>query len=270
MKYIVICLIALVASLCLAWFLTNLLRKKIHLKWPWPLLLMIAFSLIIIGTLMIGYLESYYHAESTSLVTSLNVKMEKIDGGYFFDGPGDEDALIFYPGAKVESLAYAPLMKTLAENGVDCFLAEMPFRMAIFGPNIAEKFLNAYSYHSWTAAGHSMGGLVISGFAIDHADRIDNLILLASYPSATIPNSISFCSIYGTLDGCLDATAYKRAKPYWPDSSKEIILEGGNHAQYGNYGEQSGDNKPSISRNKQQELTVAAILETIKDNSKIK
>ena len=264
MKYIVMCLAALVVCLCCAWLPTNLIRKKKHLRWPWTVLLMLAFSLVITGGLMIGYLEIYYHADTEALASSPGVKTEKTDGGYFFDGPGDEEALIFYPGAKVEAAAYAPLMTALAENGVDCFLAEMPFRMAIFGSNTAEKFLDAYSYGSWTAAGHSMGGLAISGFAADHADRIDHLVLLAAYPGTEIPESVSLCSIYGTLDGCLDMQAYEQAKEYWPENSSEVILEGGNHAQYADYGEQSGDKVPCISRDVQQEQTVAAILEAIR------
>ena len=263
MKYILLCMTALVVCLCCAWLPTHFIRKKKHLRWPWAALLMLVFSLVITGAVLLGYLEVYYHAEPGVLASSSDVKIEKIDGGYFFDGPGNEDALIFYPGAKVEATAYAPLMTALAENGVDCFLAEMPFRMAIFGSNTAEKFLNTYSYKSWTAAGHSMGGLVISGFASDHAEQIDHLILLAAYPGKEIPESISFCSIYGTCDGCLNTQAYEQARAYWPESSAEVILEGGNHAQYANYGEQSGDKKPTISRDIQQEQTVAVILEAI-------
>ena len=264
MKYIIMCLAALIVCFCCAWFPTNLIRKKKHLQWPWVALLMLVFSLAIAGIVMMSYLGVYYHAEPEALEPSPSVKVEKIDGGYFFNGPGNEEALIFYPGAKVEATAYAPLMTALAENGMDCFLAEMPFRMAIFGSNTAEKFLNTYSYSRWTAAGHSMGGLVISGFASDHADMIDNLVLLAAYPGTEIPESISFCSIYGTLDGCLNMQAYEQAKVYWPDSSSEVVLEGGNHAQYADYGEQSGDKEPSISRNMQQEQTVAAILEAVR------
>ena len=42
-----------------------------------------------------------------------------------------------------------------------------------------------------------------------------------------------------------------------------VIIEGGNHAQYGNYGEQSGDPKATISDVEQQKITVEAIVEFI-------
>ena len=264
MKYILMCLAALAVCLCCAWIPANLIRRKKRLRWPWTAAMLLVFTLVIAGAVMLAYLEVYYHAEPEALAESSGVSMEKIDGGYFFDGPGEDEALIFYPGAKVEATAYAPLMTALAEQGVDCFLAEMPFRMAMFGSNTGEKFLNAYSYKSWTAAGHSMGGLVISGFASEHADVIGHLVLLAAYPGKEIPESVACCSIYGTRDGCLDLQAYEQAKAYWPDSAAEVILEGGNHAQYACYGAQSGDEAPGISREAQQAQTVAAILEAIR------
>ena len=44
----------------------------------------------------------------------------------------------------------------------------------------------------------------------------------------------------------------------------EIIIDGGNHAQFGNYGEQSGDNKSKISSEKQWNQTTNEILNFIK------
>ncbi len=46
------------------------------------------------------------------------VAVSEIDDGFFPDGPGESDALVFYPGAKVEAAAYIPLMYRFAEDGV--------------------------------------------------------------------------------------------------------------------------------------------------------
>ena len=48
-----------------------------------------------------------------------------------------------------------------------------------------------------------------------------------------------------------------------PDDATELVIEGGNHAQFGNYGEQEGDSAATVSRQEQQEQTVSAILEMI-------
>ena len=72
------------------------------------------------------YLGNYYHSVDVEkyMTSSSEVTIKKFDKGWFFDGAGEEKALIFYPGAKVATEAYAPLMYQLAESGIDCFLVE--------------------------------------------------------------------------------------------------------------------------------------------------
>ena len=88
------------------------------------------------------YVQSYYHASpeaAQALVSDGNVAVEKRDYGWFFDGPGQEDALIFYPGGKVEETAYAPLLHALASEGMDVCLVKMPLRLAVLSRNKAER-----------------------------------------------------------------------------------------------------------------------------------
>ena len=87
------------------------------------------------------YANDYYRAVDVEeyIKSGNGVTVTQIDEGYFFDGPGEDKALIFYPGAKVEDTAYAPMMKSLAEQGVDCFLIKMPMKLAIFGANKANN-----------------------------------------------------------------------------------------------------------------------------------
>ena len=75
--------------------------------------------LIIILSSFFIYTGNYYHADTAaqqSLQTSQSVRVVKADFGWLFDGPSDENALIFYPGAKVEETAYAPMLNLLAEK----------------------------------------------------------------------------------------------------------------------------------------------------------
>ena len=51
-----------------------------------------------------------------------------------------------------------------------------------------------------------------------------------------------------------------------PTNYTEICIEGGNHAQFGNYGVQKGDGTASISRKEQQNQTVEAIYKMIRDD----
>ena len=77
------------------------------------------------GAVFFGWLGRYYRADAAALAALSSrdtVTVEKISGGWRFDGPGEDTALIFYPGAKVEAAAYAPLLLRLAEGGADGFL----------------------------------------------------------------------------------------------------------------------------------------------------
>ena len=212
------------------------------------------------------YLNDYYKPTSDVNIYLKNnnlVKVEKIDKDYYFDGPGTNDIFIFYPGGKVKKESYAPLLNKLAENGIDCYLVDMPFNLAILNINAANRVINNYQYESWYIGGHSLGGATASMY-LSKKDKLSGLILLAAYPTKKINNNIKVLSIYGTEDGVLNLEKYNKNKKYWNDLTQEIIIEGANHAQYGNYGHQKKDNKATITREEQQQKTIDAIINFIK------
>ena len=67
-------------------------------------------------------------------------------------------------------------------------------------------------------------------------------------------------SIYGTLDGLATVDKIEASRPLLPLTARLVAVEGGNHAQFGWYGAQSGDNPAIISREKQMQDTVVATL----------
>lgn len=261
MKYVLMCVAAMVICFGIGAMVAIVVKRIKKIKVGASVGLAIGIGILLLCGAGLGYLNVYYPADETAMVEVQTVEMEKIKGGFFFDGPGEDRAIIFYPGAKVETIAYAPLMSAIAENGIDCFLVDMPFRMAMLDSNAADRFIGEYSYDKWTMAGHSLGGLVASGYATKHSDIIDSIVLLASFPNSQIPDGIRLCSIYGTNDGCLSMESYENSKEYWPNDVTELVIEGGNHAQYANYGPQSDDNEASITREEQQRKTVECIVE---------
>ena len=71
--------------------------------------------------------------------------------------------LIFYPGGKVETEAYAPLLDQLAEQGITCVLVEMPLHLAVFDINAADDIYEQFpEITSWYLCGHSLGGAMAS------------------------------------------------------------------------------------------------------------
>lgn len=217
-----------------------------------------------------GYINDYYHSDESVhgyLKNNGMVSVAEIQDGLYLDGPGEETAMIFYPGAKVEYTAYLPLFSKLAEEGIDCFLMKMPCNLAFLGQNKAEKIMDSYDYEHWYMSGHSLGGAMAASYASGHLEMLDGLVLLAAYPTKSL-QSDSFCvvSIYGNEDGVLNMEKMEEGKNFMPSNYKEVCIEGGNHAMFGNYGKQKGDYDADISREEQQEQTVAAILKMVKSH----
>ena len=234
-----------------------------HIKKPIHRILLAALCLIIIlAASMLLYFSVYYHATDAAeaaLGGSAGVTVTAVDEGFLFDGPGDDAALIFYPGAKVEADAYAPLMLKIAEQGTDCFLCSMPLNFALFDKDRACRMADKYDYDRWFLAGHSLGGAAAAMLAESRAQHWDGLVLLAAYPTAELQEPT--LSVYGSEDKVLNRDKYEEAESmnYWSDETTEIVIQGGNHAQFGDYGIQKGDGEASIPAEQQQNETAEAI-----------
>ena len=138
----------------------------------------------------------------------------------------------------------------------------MPFNLAVLNSNAADTVLSKFNnIENWYIGGHSLGGAMAASYAAKHQDNLKGVVLLAAYPTKEL--DIPVLSIYGSEDGVLNREKYKDSIGMAKNLS-EIIIDGGNHAQFGNYGEQSGDNKSKISSEKQWNQTTNEILNFIK------
>ena len=169
--------------------------------------------------------------------------------------------LIFYPGGKVDEAAYYPLLKQLSDEGIICVLIKMPFHLAVFGMNRADTVLQESMFddvNDWYIGGHSLGGAMASSYLESHADEFEGLILLGAYPVNDI--DVPTIAIYGSEDGVLNRDKLKGME-------NQIVIEGGNHAYFGDYGEQDGDGIATITREEQQKQCVEKIIEFIEQTS---
>lgn len=224
-------------------------------------------AIIVILALILGYgifyMTDYYHAEKTAtdyMNGTDNVSVVKTSNGLLLDGQGNDTALIFYPGAKVEYTSYMPMFTQLASQGIDCYLVEMPFNFAFFAQDSADDIIKNSSYNHYFMAGHSLGGVVASSY-VNKTDNIDGLILLASYPTQEINKPV--LSIYGSNDNVFSVDKYDEAKPLFKNNFTEFIINGGNHGQFAYYGNQSGDGIANISASNQQSQCVSEIVKFI-------
>ena len=210
------------------------------------------------------YANDYYRAVDVEkyIANSNGVTVSQIDEGYFFDGSGEDKALIFYPGAKVEETAYAPIMKSIAEQGIDCFLIKMPMKLAILGANKADSIRAKYEYDNYYLAGHSLGGAMVANYGAKHPNDYLGLFLLAAYPTKDLTKAdFSVVFIYGDNDKVLNQDNLKKGFALVPSDYQKFEIAGGNHAGFGSYGEQNGDGTATISPEEQWQTTVNIILE---------
>lgn len=199
------------------------------------------------------YVSDYYPAEATALEVLAQPTGVVVQDNLTILSPSysTDTAIIFYPGAKVEADAYLPLLDQIRQKGFTCILVHMPFRMAIFDANAAQQVIEQFpEIRHWYMAGHSMGGAMASKFASEHQDTVEGLVLLGAYLYGDYPAENTL-TIYGSLNQSVEDHI---------DYTENIVeIEGGNHAQFGNYGPQKGDLPATISAQEQQRQTVEAI-----------
>ena len=196
------------------------------------------------------------------LQSTEEVCVSEIPQGLYMDGSGEDTALIFYPGGKVEYTAYLPLLHRLARKGTDCFLVHMPANLAVFGAGRAEKIQSRYDYANWYIGGHSLGGAMAAKYAADHGAELEGLVLLAAYPVSRV--SVPTLVLYGSEDRVLDPAKLQENMSWLPADTRIRIIEGGNHAQFGDYGMQEGDGVATISREEQIGITAEEIGKMLK------
>lgn len=219
--------------------------------------------IIIFACLFFFYVSDYYKADTAvktafdNAVVDRSITVEK-DMIIFHAGNDDGSAIIFYPGAKVEATAYYPLLKKLTDRGITCILMKMPFHLAFFAPNAADKVYDKLpQIKNFYISGHSLGGAMASSYMAKHQDKLNGLILLGAYIYGDIDPS-KVLTMYGSNDQVLN-----RSKITYEENVQ--VIDGGNHAYFGNYGEQKGDGTATITQDDQQKITANAIVDFIRN-----
>ena len=196
-----------------------------------------------------------------------DVQVSVLRGDRLVFEPNDNNystGFIFYPGGRVNYLSYAPYAHAIAAQGYLVVIVRMPLNFAFLGANAASDVIAAYpNVSDWAIGGHSLGGSMAAQYAHDNPDKISGLVLLASYPASNIDLSeldLSVLTIHGSNDGLVSVKEVDDSLQQLPSDTVRVEIGGGNHAQFGWYGEQSGDNPASIGRDQQQNQTVASTI----------
>jgi len=157
--------------------------------------------------------------------------------------------MIFVPGARVDSRAYAHVLRPLAEAGYLVAVLKEPFGFAVIDADHGQKVLDLHPEIShWVIGGHSLGGSVAASLA-DNDDSVEGLILFASYPAdPIIRNDLKVVSISGTADRFATPADIDASRAKLPPTTSFVVINGAVHSSFGDYGDQPGDGTATIER----------------------
>lgn len=230
------------------------MKIKHHGKLKWILSII---GILLIGSIIYGvwYLNDYYKASPeaiSALESTETVVIEEKNDMILFtptQHTGVEDTgFIFYPGAKVDYVAYVPFLKKIAEEGYFVALPKMTFNLAILSSDRADEVMALYSDKAnWVIGGHSLGGSMASDYALKHQDRVEGVVFWASYPNKSLAQTtLKALCVYGSNDGFTTPEKIAEKKSLFPKDTTFTLIEGGNHSQFGDYGFQQGDGQATI------------------------
>lgn len=207
---------------------------------------------------------------SAAMVADQSVAVATSDAEIAFTPSVDtrQTALIIYPGAKVPVEGYAPAARAIAEQGFRVYLVPMPGNFALLAADHAADVVAAHpDVTRWVIAGHSLGGVAAAQYAARHLDRIQGLVLWASFPADDLSQSgLKVLSIFGSLDSAHDSLTSPSTRALLPGDTTYVEISGGNHEQFGYYTGQANDPTPAITRAEQQAAIVestVALLESV-------
>jgi len=219
----------------------------------------VLYILIGFAAISVIYVSSPYTAApemNESFVLSTGVEKTDTRKAIIFEPSSYSVNVVFIPGGKVVPEAYSYLAGELANAGMKVTIIKPLGNLAILQPNLADKYLEEDKID--VVIGHSLGGVVAS--MVTHGNpQVDYLILLGSYNIKEIENAKTLI-ISAEFDIQMNWNEYDERTTTIADLTEEMI-EDGNHAYFGFYGEQRGDGQANMTNLEQQEIVLQLIID---------
>ncbi|MBE5916401.1 MAG: alpha/beta hydrolase [Pseudobutyrivibrio ruminis] len=235
------------------------------------IVVIIVFAIIVFAVFgFFNYVDDYYKAtdRAWSYINepAEGVTVSYVDNTIVFEPEEPVAGFIFYPGGLVETEAYAPLMEQLAEQGIFGVVVEMPYYLAMLDANGARGIQAKYpEIEDWYIGGHSLGGAMACLYANRHQSEYEGLILLAAYSTKDLSDEpeMDTLLVRGSEDQVLNIEKYNKYLSNLPKDYQEVVIDGGCHGYFGDYGMQAGDGEPAVTVEEQTYITVDKIVEFI-------
>jgi len=175
-------------------------------------------------------------------------------------GVASGTGLVFIPGAKVDPYAYMYKLSEIVERtGATIVITKPTLNLAFFDQRPLATFTSdAPGVDRWFVGGHSLGGVRACMLADDPA--VSGLVLFGSYCANDLTASgLEVLSIAGSRDGLSTPEKIADARGMLPADADLVEIEGLNHAGFGDYGVQPGDNTATIPTGQQRDEITDAL-----------
>ena len=180
---------------------------------------------------------------------------------------GSDIGLVFIPGAKVDPSAYLwKLSGIVAESGATVVITEPTLNLAFFDTRPLSAFTaDAPEVAEWYVGGHSLGGVRACQLAATGADAaaeppVAGVVLFGSYCANDLSDTdLRVLSLVGENDGLSTPAKVEASAGLLPADTVSVLLEGANHAAFGDYGPQPGDGVATASDEETRDRITAAV-----------
>ena len=158
------------------------------------------------------------------------------------------NGLVFIPGAKVDPYAYMyKLSGIVSQSGVTVVITKPTLNLAFFDQRPLSTFTeDAPDVVRWFVGGHSLGGVracQLAGSPDAGPPTISGLVLFGSYCANDLSDTqLRVLSLSGSEDGLSTPAKIEATKDLLPAGTTFTVIEGADHASFGDYGFQPGDN----------------------------
>lgn len=155
--------------------------------------------------------------------------------------------LVFIPGAKVDPWAYAYKLSGLVDDGLTVVITKPPLNLAFFDTHTLGDYTSRVSGVSdWYVGGHSLGG--VRACMLADSPDVTGVILFGSYCANDLSDSgLTVVSIAASNDLLSTQDKIMDAAPKLPTDTEFAVIDGANHASFGDYGRQPGDGTATAS-----------------------
>ena len=198
-----------------------------------------------------------------------NVKVIESDDKITFQSLRNDSVInvIFFQGGLTDPKAYGPLCRKIAEHGFTTHLIKMEWRLPQHDYQKIEKLFDLRS-GKYVIGGHSQGGKMAAQFVYENPSLLRGIFLLGTSHPKEIDLSglnIPCIKLYGENDGLASVGEVMENKNKLPKNSKLVLIEGGNHSQFGYLGKLLLDNKPDITLEMQQQQAFESLISFLND-----